>query len=88
MINAVDARQLKKAGISQDEYYGQALHRAESAIIDRARRGDDSVRIALYHLSSESFDKLVAELLWRGFVCEVESWDEKQSVFTASWSGP
>ncbi len=85
MINATDARQLQKSGVSQDERYGAALHRAEMAIIDQSRAGKDSVRVALYHLTRESFDKFVAEMKSREFECLVESHDARMSVALVSW---
>ncbi len=88
MITAKDARQLQKAGVTQDERFGAALHRAESAIIDQSRSGKDSVRVAMYHLTRDSFDKIVGELKSREFDCLVESHDARMSVAVVSWREP
>lgn len=85
MIDAKDARQLQKKGVPQEEHLGNARIRAEAAIKDMARRGYDSVNLAVSYLNQASFDELVKDLCAAGFTCDRCLWGEKQSSVIISW---
>jgi len=92
MINVLDARELKKAGIPQDEALEAALHRTAAAIADCARKGWDKVNCTVTNLSDVSFEKLCLDLQERGFaiggfrvISEPSGGKEASRCLTISW---
>lgn len=85
MITATDAKQLMEQGISQDEYLSSALDRTQAAIIDHSRRQLPHVRVAVYQLQEETLNKLIINLVDRGFIVSDKEYNPKASQITITW---
>jgi len=86
MITAINAREIQKKGVTQDEMIQRAVLRCNEAITDVARhRKETSVAVLIHKLAAESLEVVAEDVRERGFTVKSDYRDPDRSVLTIGW---